>query len=382
MQGLDLKTYFKYTGLDLDALRRQFRPQAEKQVKLRLGLETIAKTENLVPTEETIEAEFEKLATAYGLELDKVKELVPVSEIEGDLKSAQLEFSYVGAIGKENGTWSSAKAILEQQYRQEKAISDERFAQAQRKRDEKIKEQENLITIHKIRIKQFTDERGFLSRTSEERKQLGEMENDLSEAKKVLKQLQKENKQALKDHENEDRAKQKELLDPTKERLEQVDKELLQVKAHYKDVMKKHDNIAFRYDLLKNSVPELEEAYNKQLRLYNRKYIEKPDRYDPELHESLTKEKKGLEDHINLLDKKIKEHDAMTANLPNLWLEISRPLLPKEARRDELQSKIRLTKGKMSKAQEALEKEEALLKGDKKLDDPSKQKEGLGIGAV
>ncbi len=87
MQGLDLKTYFKYTGLDLDALRRQFRPQAEKQIRLRLGLEAIAKTEELVPAEDAINAEFEKLATAYGLELDKVKELVPTAEIIGDLKT-------------------------------------------------------------------------------------------------------------------------------------------------------------------------------------------------------------------------------------------------------------------------------------------------------
>jgi len=87
MQGLDLKTYFKYTGLDLDALRNQFRPQAEKQVRLRLGLERIAAIEEFVPTEEAINAEFEKLATAYGMELDKVKELVPTAEIVGDLKT-------------------------------------------------------------------------------------------------------------------------------------------------------------------------------------------------------------------------------------------------------------------------------------------------------
>ena len=303
-----------------------------------------------------------------------------LEEIEGDLRSAQMEFSYVGAIGKENGTWSSAKAVLEQQYNHEKAIRDERFAQAQQKRDERIKEQENLINIYKIQIEKFTDERGFFSRTSEERKQLGEMENDLSEAKKVLKELQKENKQALKDHEAEDAAQKKELLNPTEERLEQVEKELSQVKAHYKDVMNKHDRIASRYDLLKGSLPDLEAAYNKQLQLYNNKYIKNPDRYDPELHESLTKEKNGLEDHIKLLDKKIKEHDAMTENLPKLWLDISRPLLPKEARRDKVQSEIRLTKSKMGKAQEALEQEEALLKGDKKLEEPQKQSDGLGMG--
>ena len=161
--------------------------------------------------------------------------------------------------------------------------------------------------------------------------------------------------------------------------MEQVDKELLQVKEHYKKVMKKHDNIAGRYDLLKDSVPRLEADYNKQLRLYNNKYIENPDRYDPALHESLTKEKNGLKDHINLLDKKIKEHDAMTENLPKLWLEIANPLIPKEARRDKVQSEIRLTKGKMERAQEAIAIEEKALKGDKKLDDPDKQKEGLGL---
>ena len=41
MQGLDLETYFKFTGMNLDGLRQQLRPQAEKQVKVRLALEKI-----------------------------------------------------------------------------------------------------------------------------------------------------------------------------------------------------------------------------------------------------------------------------------------------------------------------------------------------------
>ena len=52
--GLDLKTYFQYTGLDLDKLREQLRPQAEKQVKARLALETIAKAEAIEVTEEDL----------------------------------------------------------------------------------------------------------------------------------------------------------------------------------------------------------------------------------------------------------------------------------------------------------------------------------------
>ena len=112
MQGLDLKTYFKYTGLDLDALRRQFRPQAEKQIRLRLGLEAIAKAEALEATEEAVNAEFEKLATAYGLELDKVKELVPVEEIKGDLKTrAAMELVKANAkITKKTTRAKKAKA--------------------------------------------------------------------------------------------------------------------------------------------------------------------------------------------------------------------------------------------------------------------------------
>ena len=76
MQGLDLKTYFKYTGLDLDALRKQMRPQAERQVKTRLALEKIVELEGIKPTDEEIAAEYDRIAKAYNMELDKVKEMV------------------------------------------------------------------------------------------------------------------------------------------------------------------------------------------------------------------------------------------------------------------------------------------------------------------
>ncbi len=86
MQGLDLKTYFKYTGLDLDALRTQMRPQAEKQVKTRLTLEKIAELEGITATEEEIEAEYARLAEAYGMEADKVKEAIEADALAEDIK--------------------------------------------------------------------------------------------------------------------------------------------------------------------------------------------------------------------------------------------------------------------------------------------------------
>ncbi|MBQ1229957.1 MAG: trigger factor [Clostridia bacterium] len=86
MQGLDLKTYFQYTGMNLDSLREQLRPQAEKQVKLRLALETIAKLEAIEVTDEDINAEIESIAKTYNMEADKVREMIPVESVAEDMK--------------------------------------------------------------------------------------------------------------------------------------------------------------------------------------------------------------------------------------------------------------------------------------------------------
>ena len=85
-QGLDLNTYFKYTGMNLDSLREQMRPQAERQVKARLALEKIAALENLEATEEDINAEYEKIAAAYGIEVDQVKASIDSDAIAADMK--------------------------------------------------------------------------------------------------------------------------------------------------------------------------------------------------------------------------------------------------------------------------------------------------------
>ena len=86
MQGLDLKTYFQYTGMDLDKLREQLRPQAEKQVKLRLALEAIAKKEKIKTTKTDINNEFKRIADEYQMEVDKVRELIPEDSIAEDMK--------------------------------------------------------------------------------------------------------------------------------------------------------------------------------------------------------------------------------------------------------------------------------------------------------
>ena len=87
--GLDLKTYMQYTGLTLDAIRAQLRPQAEKQVTIRLALEKIAVLENLDATEDEINEEYTKIGAAYGVEVDEVKKMIAPADIKADLLTSK-----------------------------------------------------------------------------------------------------------------------------------------------------------------------------------------------------------------------------------------------------------------------------------------------------
>ena len=84
-QGMDLETYMKYTGMDAQSVAQMYQPEAQRRVKMRLALEKIAKLENIVPTEEDINAEYDKMAEMYNMEADKVKEIIPVESITEDL---------------------------------------------------------------------------------------------------------------------------------------------------------------------------------------------------------------------------------------------------------------------------------------------------------
>ncbi len=83
--GLDLNTYFKYTGQNLDQLRENFRPRAERSVKVRLALEAVVKAENITASDEEIEKEYQRMADMYSMELDKVKEAVAKEDVANDL---------------------------------------------------------------------------------------------------------------------------------------------------------------------------------------------------------------------------------------------------------------------------------------------------------
>ena len=80
--GLSMEQYMQFSGLTLDKLKEQVRPEAETRIKSSLVLEQIAKDEKIEITDEELDAEIEKMATQYGMEADKLKEYIGDNEKE------------------------------------------------------------------------------------------------------------------------------------------------------------------------------------------------------------------------------------------------------------------------------------------------------------
>jgi len=91
-QGMDLKLYFQYTGMDADSFRDTYRDRAVNEVKLRLALEKIAEVENLEPTEEEINNGLADVAAANNMDVETVKRflwriILRISEFRRQLTS-------------------------------------------------------------------------------------------------------------------------------------------------------------------------------------------------------------------------------------------------------------------------------------------------------
>lgn len=85
-QGMDMETYLRYVGMDRKGLEDMYRPEAEKRVKIRLALEKIAELENIQVDDEALEAEYNKLAENYKMEVEKVKEIIGKDGLVEDIK--------------------------------------------------------------------------------------------------------------------------------------------------------------------------------------------------------------------------------------------------------------------------------------------------------
>ena len=81
-QGLSMDQYLQFSGLTIDQLKEQVRPDAITRIKSSLVLEQIAKEENIEITDEDVDAEIEKMAKMYNMEADKLKEYIGDNEKE------------------------------------------------------------------------------------------------------------------------------------------------------------------------------------------------------------------------------------------------------------------------------------------------------------
>ena len=79
-QGLTVEQYFQFTGLSEEKMMEEMEPQAEKRIRTRLVLEAIVKAENIEVTDERLDEELQKMADAYQMEVEKLKEFMGENE--------------------------------------------------------------------------------------------------------------------------------------------------------------------------------------------------------------------------------------------------------------------------------------------------------------
>ena len=81
-QGLSLDMYLKYTGMTVEQMKEQARPDAEKRIRTRLVLEAVSKAENIQISDEKVDEEVAKMAEAYKMEVEKLKSYMSESDVK------------------------------------------------------------------------------------------------------------------------------------------------------------------------------------------------------------------------------------------------------------------------------------------------------------
>ncbi|MBR2548219.1 MAG: trigger factor [Eubacterium sp.] len=88
-QGMSIDMYLKYLGKDMDALRTEMKEDAREKVAKRIILKSIASAENIEVSDDELEAELQRLADQYGMDVSKVKENIGEANmgiVKGDIR--------------------------------------------------------------------------------------------------------------------------------------------------------------------------------------------------------------------------------------------------------------------------------------------------------
>ena len=87
MSGYSMDAYAKMMGGDLNTMRNAFRPGAEKQAKVNVTLAKIVEAEGITVTDEELAQEFEAMAKQYEMDVEKIKSMVPETELKTSLET-------------------------------------------------------------------------------------------------------------------------------------------------------------------------------------------------------------------------------------------------------------------------------------------------------
>ena len=87
MSGYSMDAYAKMMGGDLNTMRNAFRPGAEKQAKVNVTLAKIVEAEGIAVTDEEMAQEYEAMAKQYEMDVEKIKSMVPETELKTSLET-------------------------------------------------------------------------------------------------------------------------------------------------------------------------------------------------------------------------------------------------------------------------------------------------------
>lgn len=162
-QGLSLEQYFQFTGMNANSFMANLRPQAIKRIQSRLVLEAVVKAENIEATQEEVDAEIEKMASMYQMEVEKVKELLG----ENEMKSIAQDVAVQKAIDLVTEAAKETKAKKTTKKAAEKAEDGEEKPKKTRKTTKKADAEEAEATEEKPKRTRKTTKKAEAETTEE-----------------------------------------------------------------------------------------------------------------------------------------------------------------------------------------------------------------------
>ena len=112
-QGIPYDQYMKMTGMDEAKLLEDAKEPATRQVRMDLAMRAIIEAEKLEATDEEVEAEFQKMADEYNIDLETVKKYLQAEQVKDQIISRKAVAVVVDSATAEKPAKKSSKKAEE-----------------------------------------------------------------------------------------------------------------------------------------------------------------------------------------------------------------------------------------------------------------------------